>query len=1691
MTAAFLQTDLSSLIQDSRRKHNDVRTATEKSLADLKSISVTSEAQLAADLIRKPLFIDPFILACKSNNVKLATTGTVCLQRLTASKALAPQRLQDVLDALQACVGYSLDIQLKILQTLPSLLSLYGSDLHGALLARVLEICGTLQSSKNATAVISSTAAATFQQLLTTVFERDQTHGASNSRGRPRTDERSYRSASDDATALFADCCAYIAQTETTFVDFTGLSIDFMLEAVHAILVNYGSVLEGASERREACQQHLLPGLQKLLTSKAGFSTCVRVLRLVYVQTKNYLHTIRDSLYQTLLAIVGFVDRDAGPTWKRVLCMEFLRAIVSDFQLLRRTYELFDGHDRNDGFITKLMAAVVRLSSEDPSLIGLGRQSTIPSQRNAGEMTSVDDQGAGVGSVMSAEASVTGISSDWSTMTTSCLDQLDKTTAPDIPTTYIYTLALSCIAAFSDGLSKFVMPISVPARITVSAINDDDDETESTDRPENASTRRQAQADKYQRLVNPLTSGTLPQQASVQVCASMIESCWPAILATCSTFLNAALDSHFYHILIRSVQKLAQVSGVLQLHTPRDALLTSLAKASVPSNVTAIISSLYGGRLAKNHAASEAPDMEDAIESPRSSSHSVDTNQHLLNVRHLLCLRALLNLGIALGPTLTLDSWLILFETMQQVEGLTSIPALSRTSTGVKSAVNSEEVGNLGSEITAVKTASKRLIESTRGYNEEAFVVVLSALFRLIGQDTATPTDQSKDVISPSPTTSSPTSTKRPGGRMHQHSRSVSAVWNQTPTLELEVEFVLGKVNDLARVNLYRFASNPARPISWSLIIDTLLNMARSAENNDNLRLQAATIVDHICMETAKLLDREKQSLEEVDTILSDCLRSLREQVGIAYHHVGQTTPTQLEEDIMRRVLQSVETIVAHSGDSISQGWNLVFSIIKAIFHEPGLRRGVESGDEEDAMLGEIIPVAFRSIQLVVEDFIGVLAPTDVATLLLVLRYFGTQKQDFNIALTTTRLFWDVTSNLLHRTPIIDADQLSFEPDQHFDQLRKAADTQSKVSFLWGVAVCQLGIICKDQEAEVQKASVSVLLKIFEASSPVLTPRTWNLSLNVILMQVLQAYINAPLSEHQIPEEVSTQLLAGLVALVSDQFDVIAEGLGFQQTWKALFDLLDKMLESGMIIDVIYSSMIKLLEALQQSGQAKADLARPAVAIWLRRHPYVKDVAPLKSNQKACAAYAGVLPAAYQCCREAVFDYEDGGRDSLCTLIQEAVRRIVFGTRHLRYSNDIKQLASEQTHVLAILSILEDLMSESTREYTLFVLDLVKQALESTPKDDFTLPTKQSKSASYQAPSFIAFISSCVDRLRGLVELHGQDNKSMSKIAGPETLTLLSSLIGTKYAKIGTNQDSPLWRNATLTAVLLAESMQTWATRSTNHGSHLDPSAEAIVLTAASILRPGVLDEVVMKPSAELLTADETFDIAHFRRLHKAGVPLLAASSQAMGKRYVITLLRASLAAKPWYRDFPAEQNLLNKPLDNFMKVRMGTVVDPKYPFRTRICYTALDALFELVEKAASDLSSPETTLAGTAAPYVMFRIAHSLKVFLADQHLRGLSPLPKPLQTELSTLLTKCLDLRSDDAAFAKLANPGVNLGNDGKGHLRLLTPLVLQVRQLWHRLPKLGGPGTWQEEGPGAEIEKCLMFDWDRVLAREWELA
>jgi hypothetical protein len=110
------------------------------------------------------------LIACNSKNAKFTGIAIVCLQRLVVSSALPSSRLREVLEAFREATSAGLDVQLKILQSLPSLLHNYPDEIKGELLASLLNTSFTLLASKNG--MVNHTAAATLQQLFVAVFDK-------------------------------------------------------------------------------------------------------------------------------------------------------------------------------------------------------------------------------------------------------------------------------------------------------------------------------------------------------------------------------------------------------------------------------------------------------------------------------------------------------------------------------------------------------------------------------------------------------------------------------------------------------------------------------------------------------------------------------------------------------------------------------------------------------------------------------------------------------------------------------------------------------------------------------------------------------------------------------------------------------------------------------------------------------------------------------------------------------------------------------------------------------------------------------------------------------------------------------------------------------------------------------------------------------------------------------------------------------------------------------------------------------------------------------------------------------------------------------------------------------------------------------------------------------------------------------
>ena len=1672
MTAAFLQLELSNLISDSKRKHSEIKTAAEKSLSELKSISVTSETQLAGDLIRKQHFIEPFVLACNTQNVKLASIGAACLQRLVASTAIPRSRLLDVLQALEGAVPLALEVQLKILQTLPSLLQLYAADLYGEALSRILAISADLSASK--LPMVSSTAGATFQQLVNTVFARIPSSTKSTSQAQDDTSDAARDR--DDALSIFVDLCALLTGEKACFVRLDNLPPSSVLETLESLLASHGSAILDDADALKACTQSLVPGLCNLVEESASYGVVVRAIRISFLLATQYLDHMVDHFSALLKVLLKAADRSTTIRWKRVVSLEFFRGLCSDFDSLRAVFAAFDLKDSNANIVSDLMALLVRTASEDPSIIGLSRQSTIPTstatESGADTTASVDVPTAGSAQ---SRGHLTGISVEWSTIATPCLDTADRTKPIDIPETYIYALVIGSITAFSDGLSKFVMPLSVPNRkpsrieeVEADAIDD----SQPTRRP---SLKSAATAQKYQQLVNPLMRKDFNRRNLVENCARMIESCWPAILAACSTFLNAALDSYFYHMLIRTVQKLTQVSGVLELDTPRDALLTTLAKVAVPASVSSLMSLHFGAKPARADAAEGRPDMEDqSIKSPVASTprQSLDMTLQSLNVRNLLCLRALLNLGIALGPTLSQNAWMIVMQSLEQVEALMSVGPTAKI---VKNSLDGTETSQgasqntLATEVNAVDTARRRMLEASASYSGSAFETLCRALWQMI-----------EDVIPPQESVTTETSNSNgslwPKASTHKPARSVSGNWAKTATLEVEVQFVLKTVGRLASENLHRFRNVSSSTSSWSLIVARLLSLHSNRDLVPSLRLQAARIIDAIVVEACLSTPSDEDSIEtsEMSTIVVQYgIPALSKQLdNVIKSDAHAEEVPEITTNSTHAMLESLSNIVGSCGNTLNEGWSKVFRILNTAVSSPSRKRA-ENGD------ARVYSSAFRIVLLVVSDFLPLLEAASLAALVSLFSHFATQTSDLNMSLTTIGLYLNVVNVVVERAKHLD---VVFHKAYSLDNVRTIAD-------VWQPMVLGLANVCKDDQADIRNAALRMLFTIIESSIPCMSAVTLHSYLTEILVPLLEFYSKSHEASEAAWRDSALKTFDDMcVVFQSHNVLLMSSSTSFQQSWGELVRSASILVDNGelQVTTVVLNSLASTVASLRQSDRTSnhgniRKCAEQALHLWTDHHPAeIETTAP---NAEALASHAQLLLELLAWDVASVVGLEDAQ-----AILFRAASKSILEARHDQYTVDVRKMSPEQEQILKLFKTIRSIFPQETRSHLQQILVTISKLVDRTVARS---NESRAVTSTSRQPTGMAFCTSLLEELRVTLDKLSSTKDFWRRVPVKDIIEASAKLTSTKYGPLPSSDQDPLWQKAGL---LGTQCMTIIEQKENLNDSGIDADSIASPINALmeAVLTASNLDMLPTdsQPSAEQIRSDEDFDVHQLKSLHTAAFKLHASSHTGIGSQrdYVLLLFKQSLVAKPWYNDLT--RSLKNNPLDNLPTIRRGSIRAPALPIRREIYIQALACLFDLatIEPPASQ---PPPTITTLAASYILLRTAHTLKTFIADQPLRYLQHPDRSLQHELNIVLTSFVNLRVNDDAFVESAKElGCDVSSvirgDGKSHLRILIGLMGRFESVWYQMPRLE-IGAWQGYPDGHAVEQALKM-WRKAVSEGW---
>ncbi|EAA30877.3 hypothetical protein GE21DRAFT_8877 [Neurospora crassa] len=1735
MTAQLVASELANLIQESKRKNNDLRQAAEKSLEELKSLKVTSEAQISAELSQRSNFVNPFIIACGTKNVKFTGIAIVCLQRLIASRALPRFKLSQVLEALQQATSAGLDVQLKILQALPSLLSNYAADVKGELLVTALNISFILQSSKNA--IVNNASAATLQQLVVSVFDKvvaeDGAGGHVEYVGEAPSQQGPVpvQAAAMDAYRVFNDICLLTENQRPEYLRFSGMPQTFGLELIESVLTNHAAIFTTHPEQADILRTRVMPFIISALRGKPNFATSVRLVRILFTLLRRHLTILPSESGDALDILTQLLDQDTA-LWKRSLCMEVFRGIFADHALLRRIFMLYDAKEGEKNILKNLTAAFVRVSTEKPTVIGLGLQSTLPvANPYANAVASTDQamlEASGVTGIISGSVSSdghnTGISTHWSTMRSPCIDQLDKTDPPSIPESYVYSLTLACITSLSEGLAKFILPLTVPTegRRKKSAKPEGGRDSPALTADERPSTpseglknrERSASSKRNPLPVNPLTLETHPLYPEIKVCAAFIDECWPAILATCSTFLYSALDSEYYHGLVRAFQKFAHVAGLLQLTTPRDAFLTTLGKAAVPPNVfTACLNSNSSRRDTPLSATSETgsslfsnarglltTESASAQAAEKQRQQSMDITPATLNTRNLLCLRALLNLGIALGPTLS-STWRILLETLQQADFVlfTSGKAAGRTPLATRGPDQQAEqeatvlLSNFNSEIRAVETAASRLFESTADFPNSAFVEIVEAVCALLVKHVET-TSETTGQAQPSP----------PPGPLRTptftHKRVLSITTSPGAGANQEDQFALAKLGDLASINMERLLSYPPEVSGWTPLITELIDTLSSSTNTPPVRARAAETLVRILLEAAGSIATQQEDVRgpiqiRILEAFHNSLSSLRvegREVSLSNHATDM--------DIHRIVLEGLKGLLENCGESLVQGWDTIFAIIDTIFVKEDLPNDPSSTMTPRLMTRSVklIRPSFASLQLICSDFLPSLPNLCFLNLVDTLYKFCTQDDDLNVALTTVTFFWAISDFLSSNSKSMSLTQAMVNDSGDEALLKLAADPshQDSGGALWMLLLLRLTSVATDQRLELRNSAVQTLLRIISAYGDSLSPEAWLICIRSVILRLLASIEDELRAVHTSPAKARDQdgwtdtanvIIRGVSGLFASYLQVLLGHEDFATTWQQLLGHFARMLDV-QILDInasVYSAVREILRSCAEHvqprlGKGSLDLTWD---LWSRGIPVPEDGKDDKSadNQKCLLVWVEALLELYGLIKD---DFGVGRIRRMLTLLRDAMQHATPGA----YASDTEYVTPLQGRILQVFCTVQTDVPRVPSAMITQIAEFVSLAFAQENPD---------KAAS-EKRTFVAMSKESMSILQSLVIKHAAETDIYETGAFAAALAALAKPIILKYKfKIVTKSSQP-WREATKTVLAVLKATLPHIRAIDKARSTVQEIWQIIVSIANGIISA----DCSIAPSGTDIMDDQKFDISSFHKLRELIIPALGAEVilDKTRKAYAEGLFRTSIIHAP----APAEALIIYGSedhhhdntngsdavvdLDLLYKQRRGRTIDPPPTHRSAMAEVCLDELFALVaihedeedesppskptstssspptqepigttsSSSPSSSSSPDKTktihesthplhvhLALTAAPYLILRCALSIRSYVADQPLRGRMPQPLSQRKELYRILRGLVDLRSEPDAIPDTPN----VDSETKKHLLRLYPLLVSM--------------------------------------------
>ena len=664
----------------------------------------------------------------------------------------------------------------------------------------------------------------------------------------------------------------------------------------------------------------------------------------------------------------------------------------------------------------------------------------------------------------------------------------------------------------------------------------------------------------------------------------MINSAGPSFLAAFSLILFSNIDEETFNLVLNTFQQFVIVVGLLGLVPLRDALLASLCKLSVPTGTSL---SLDLGVICK-----EITDFN--LELSPFNGHKQQVGS--LNERNVTALKCLLKICDNLQSVLENKLWFGIIDTFQIVDNLISTGKVEKKSS---SGINSSE--NLYSQLNL---QIKTLFTKSSAMNMKDLSEFVRALCQL-----------SQEIAI--------------GASLNQ---AVSANSNRdTMKVAEEKSFAISKLLDVSLSNLNRLlnasiseevhteVSSPLPIVDiWEMIIGQLIEVSHTPASSVSIRSQACAAFGEILISAIQIADFTNPQIE---SRIINPIKSL-----ILVEALSPVTDNSDERivrylwllEVQKSALDSLYRILQAGGQKINECWITIFEIFQGVLQSCSKKKRLKVGDLNgndntsisDQVSGKIIPLvrlSFPSIQLICSDFLSILRLKELSKCIETVYYFGTQKEDFNISLSSIRLLWSISDYILAKKVELEKadkiDENSFLGDE------SQADAAGSLESLWMLLLSHLSQLCSDERPEVRNSANQSLFGSINMNGKKLSLEEWDEFIWNILFPLVerikeesvaslllkpQEVLSSPVHHaRNTPskqwDETKVLLLNGISKIFVDYMHVLVRiPSGFEKAWTKFLEYIQESCIQGSI--EVSMAAAKSLKFLMQYPKAFSDV---------------------------------------------------------------------------------------------------------------------------------------------------------------------------------------------------------------------------------------------------------------------------------------------------------------------------------------------------------------------------------------------------------------------------------------------------------------------------------------------------------------------